>query len=72
MNEFVDWYCSEPRLSFSRTVVLRYHGAVQAKFLDAPRQLLRRTFRGRSWQGRKPLEPLRHSLNCRRKLIVGG
>ena len=22
--EFVDWYCSEPRLAFNRTVVLRY------------------------------------------------
>lgn len=24
INEFVDWYCSEPRLSFNRSVVLRY------------------------------------------------
>jgi integrase len=24
INEFVDWYCSEPRLAFNRTVVLRY------------------------------------------------
>ena len=24
MEEFIGWYCSEPRLSFSRTVVLRY------------------------------------------------
>jgi hypothetical protein len=23
IDEFVDWYCSEPRLSFNRTVVLR-------------------------------------------------
>jgi hypothetical protein len=23
IDEFVDWYCSEPRLSFSKTVVLR-------------------------------------------------
>jgi hypothetical protein len=23
IDEFVDWYCSEPRLSFSRTVVVR-------------------------------------------------
>jgi hypothetical protein len=23
MEEFIGWYCSEPRLSFSRTVVLR-------------------------------------------------
>jgi len=24
VEEFVEWYCSEPRLSFSRTVVLCY------------------------------------------------
>jgi hypothetical protein len=24
INEFIEWYCSEPRLSFSRVVVLRY------------------------------------------------
>lgn len=24
MDEFIEWYCSEPRLSFSCTVVLRY------------------------------------------------
>ena len=24
IDEFIDWYCSEPRLSFNRTVVLRY------------------------------------------------
>jgi len=24
IDEFIGWYCSEPRLSFNRTVVLRY------------------------------------------------
>src|SRR6202140_2362947 len=24
MDEFIEWYCSEQRLSFSRTVVVRY------------------------------------------------
>jgi len=24
IDEFIEWYCSEPRLSFSRTVVVRY------------------------------------------------
>ena len=24
IDEFIDWYCSEPRLAFSRVVVLRY------------------------------------------------
>jgi hypothetical protein len=27
IDEFVDWYCSEPRLAFNRTVVLRYQSA---------------------------------------------
>jgi hypothetical protein len=25
IDEFVDWYCSEPRLAFNSIVVLRYH-----------------------------------------------
>lgn len=24
INEFITWYCSEPRLAFNRTVILRY------------------------------------------------
>jgi hypothetical protein len=24
INEFINWYCSEPRLAFNKTVVLRY------------------------------------------------
>jgi hypothetical protein len=24
IDEFIDWYCSEPRLSFNRAVVVRY------------------------------------------------
>ena len=27
IDEFVDWYCSEPRLAFNRIVVLRYPDA---------------------------------------------
>jgi hypothetical protein len=30
---FVDWYCSEPRLSFSRTVVLRYRIHLESRNL---------------------------------------
>jgi hypothetical protein len=29
ITEFVEWYCSEPRLAFNRTVVLRYLGCKQ-------------------------------------------
>jgi len=33
INEFVDWYCSEPRLSFNRTVVLRYRIHLEQRHL---------------------------------------
>ena len=36
IDEFVDWYCSEPRLSFNRTVVLRYRIHLEGRSL-APR-----------------------------------
>ena len=29
INEFVDWYCSEPRLAFNRIVVLRYRSHLE-------------------------------------------
>jgi integrase len=33
IDEFVDWYCSEPRLAFSRTVVLRYRSHLESRQL---------------------------------------
>ncbi len=33
VNEFVDWYCSEPRLAFNRTVVLRYRIHLEQRHL---------------------------------------
>ena len=33
IEEFVEWYCSEPRLSFSRTVVTRYRGHLEERQL---------------------------------------
>src|SRR5437870_1112677 len=35
VDEFVDWYCSEPRLSFNRTVVLRYRIHLESRNLAA-------------------------------------
>src|SRR5881394_225630 len=35
IDEFISWYCSEPRLSFSRTVVLRYRFFLEQKNLAA-------------------------------------
>src|ERR1039458_5362340 len=33
IDEFVDWYCSEPRLALNRTVVLRYRSYLEARSL---------------------------------------
>ena len=33
IDEFVDWYCSEPRLPFSKTVVVRYRMHLEARQL---------------------------------------
>src|ERR1700724_1634641 len=33
IDEFVDWYCSEPRLSFSKTVVIRYRMHLESRQL---------------------------------------
>ena len=38
IDEFVDWYCSEPRLAFNRTVLLRYRSYLEARLL-APRTI---------------------------------
>src|SRR6201993_1464905 len=33
IDEFVDWYCSEPRLAFNRVVVLRYRSHLESRRL---------------------------------------
>jgi len=33
IDEFMGWYCSEPRLAFNRTVVLRYRFFLEQKNL---------------------------------------
>ncbi len=33
IDEFVDWYCSEPRLAFNRIVVLRYRSHLVSRQL---------------------------------------
>jgi hypothetical protein len=33
IDEFIEWYCSEPRLSFSRTVVVRYRMHLESRRL---------------------------------------
>jgi hypothetical protein len=31
IRDFIDWYCSEPRLAFNRTVVTRYRLALEQR-----------------------------------------
>ena len=31
MDEFIDWYCSEPRLAFNKTVVTRYRISLEQR-----------------------------------------
>lgn len=53
IREFVDWYCSEPRLAFNRTVVLRYR--IYLEQLDTRRR--RSTFgspRFGAWRTKRP------------------
>src|SRR5580658_10089415 len=35
IEDFIAWYCSEPRLAFNRTVVLRYRMQLEARRLSA-------------------------------------
>jgi hypothetical protein len=35
IDDFVSWYCSEPRLAFNKTVVLRYRLQLEARHLSA-------------------------------------
>jgi hypothetical protein len=61
IDEFVDWYCSEPRLAFNRIVVLRYRSHLESRQLapgtinlrlGAVRRLAYEAFRLRSSQQR--------------------
>ena len=47
IDEFIGWYCSEPRLAFNRTVVLRY------RFFLEQRNLARLTINVRIATGRR-------------------
>lgn len=35
IDEFIQWYCSEPRLSFNKTVVTRYRISLENRHLAA-------------------------------------
>jgi hypothetical protein len=35
IDDFIAWYCSEPRLAFNKTVVLRYRLQLEARHLSS-------------------------------------
>jgi site-specific recombinase XerD len=35
IDDFISWYCSEPRLAFNKTIVLRYRLQLEARLLSA-------------------------------------
>jgi hypothetical protein len=61
IREFVEWYCSEPRLAFNKTVVTRYRISLEQRHyapstinlrLAAVRRLLsQRSIEEQQWQG---------------------
>jgi hypothetical protein len=53
INDFIAWYCSEPRLAFGRTVVLRYRYELEARRL-APATINLRPAAVRGWPTRLP------------------
>jgi site-specific recombinase XerD len=52
INEFLDWYCSEPRLSFSKTVVVRYRMHLESRHL-APGTIISGLGRFGAWHTRR-------------------
>ena len=47
IDEFVDWYCSEPRLALNRIVVLRYRSHLESRQLAPSRCRASARIRGR-------------------------
>jgi len=61
IDEFIGWYCSEPRLTFNRTVVLRYRFFLEQKNL-APSTINVRLFRrNRGPEGSRRVSPFLHA-----------
>src|SRR5262245_12754419 len=54
IREFVAWYCSEPRLAFNRTVVLRYRIALEQRGMRRPRSTCGSPPFG-AWRTRRPM-----------------
>src|SRR5438552_16012690 len=54
IREFVAWYCSEPRLAFNRTVVLRYRIHLEQGTMHRPRSTCDSRPSG-AWPSKRPM-----------------
>ena len=72
IDEFITWYCFEPRLSFSRTVVLRYRIHLEQRNLAQARTLLKEAFED-NLRGKRDRAMISILLGCglRRAETVG-
>lgn len=55
IREFIDWYCSEPRLAFNRTVVTRYRIALEQHPYAPSTINLRLARRYAGWRMKRPI-----------------
>jgi hypothetical protein len=55
IREFVAWYCSEPRLAFNRTVVLRYRIHLEQRHSMPRPQLTCDSPRCAGWPMKRPM-----------------
>jgi hypothetical protein len=55
IGEFITWYCSEPRLSFNKTVVTRYRIYLESRHLAPGTINVRLVPRCVDWRTRRPI-----------------
>ena len=51
IDQFIAWYCSEPRLAFNRIVVVRYRMYLESRGLAANKTLARTSSQGEELRG---------------------
>ena len=55
IDDFISWYCSEPRLAFSKVVVLRYRIELESRHLAPATINLRLARRFGDWRMKPPI-----------------
>jgi hypothetical protein len=66
IDEFVDWYCSEPRLAFNRIVVLRYRSHLEFRVkAEWMRHLIADFDAGQKSASRRSVSDITHSAEIK-------